>query len=423
MGGDPSGDGSGSRPDDGDGSGSRPDDGDGSGSRPDDGPGADDGSGTGRCPGSAGRGTEPGGIVGFGGLLKSVDAPAGAGGGEDLGEEDPGADELALRRMFQGAVQDLAPSDGALDHLRKAVPARRACKRQLLVGVAAAALLLGTAIPAFVHVASSNGGGMANPLNLGKEKSTEGNTGSPADKVKEKKESAKPSDRGSAPPKDKGKGKTSRAPGDRPGKDAGGGGDAPTGGPDDVQSASTICGPGQLGVSSTEVSAPDAGGVVYGVFRVANVSGGSCTVEGGGSVSAAAQGAADPARISVAQHVSGGPAGSLPDPSMEASSLLLAPSQSYEVRFAWVPSETCPVDGGESPDPTPTDGGEGGSVSEGSGGEPGGLSAQLIGEDGGPQDGSVALTHTAQGGAPSAGATIPNACAGTVYRTGLLSAG
>ncbi|MEU2881273.1 hypothetical protein ABZ651_34915, partial [Streptomyces sp. NPDC007070] len=40
------------------------------------------------------------------------------------------SDELDLRRMLHRAVEDVEPRDGALDHLRRAVPARRARKRQ-----------------------------------------------------------------------------------------------------------------------------------------------------------------------------------------------------------------------------------------------------------------------------------------------------
>ncbi|MDV9193752.1 hypothetical protein R6L23_37025, partial [Streptomyces sp. SR27] len=42
--------------------------------------------------------------------------------------EGHGDDELALRRLFQGAVSGLEPSKGSLEHLRRAVPARRARK-------------------------------------------------------------------------------------------------------------------------------------------------------------------------------------------------------------------------------------------------------------------------------------------------------
>lgn len=42
--------------------------------------------------------------------------------------------------------------------------------------------------------------------------------------------------------------------------------------------------------------------------------------------------------------------------------------------------------------------------------------------DGGTMDGSVAVSHTAEPGAPSGQTSIPNACAGTIYKTGVLNA-
>ncbi|MFD8818912.1 hypothetical protein ACFV23_47375 [Streptomyces sp. NPDC059627] len=88
---------------------------------------------------------------------------SGLGAGFGPGADGPGAldgldaDELALRRLLHSAVDDVAPRDGALDHLRRAVPARRARKRQAVVGMAAAALFIGTAVPALVHVSNSGG--------------------------------------------------------------------------------------------------------------------------------------------------------------------------------------------------------------------------------------------------------------------------
>lgn len=45
-----------------------------------------------------------------------------------------------------------------------------------------------------------------------------------------------------------------------------------------------------------------------------------------------------------------------------------------------------------------------------------------LGSGDGTSDGSVAVVHEAEPGVPAAQATIANACAGTIYRTGLLSA-
>ncbi|NEC73968.1 hypothetical protein G3I25_20735, partial [Streptomyces rochei] len=61
--------------------------------------------------------------------------------------------------MLHQAVRDVEPSDGTLEHLRRAVPARRARKRQAAVGMAAAALFIGTAVPALVHVSKTTGPG------------------------------------------------------------------------------------------------------------------------------------------------------------------------------------------------------------------------------------------------------------------------
>ncbi|MET7321396.1 hypothetical protein ABZW13_12705, partial [Streptomyces sp. NPDC005549] len=119
--------------------------------------------------------------------------------------------------------------------------------------------------------------------------------------------------------------------------------------------------------------------------------------------------------------------GGLPDPSLEAASLTLAPGAAYEVQFAWVPSETCPTTGGTTgggtggptAEPSPTgDTTAAGGTSEG-GGEAG-PTAQLITEDG-PEQGSVSVTYTPEGGSGSATATVSNACVGTVYWTGLLA--
>jgi hypothetical protein len=152
-----------------------------------------------------------------------------------------------------------------------------------------------------------------------------------------------------------------------------------------------------------------------------------------------AMGAADQSRIKVVEHTSDDPAKGLPDPAKEARALVLPPEAAYEVKFAWVPQDTCPTTGA-SPKPTTTTGtgdtggqvtggtpgGGGGKVPEDPGTTTGtnstGTTPQLGTAEGDPADGKVAVTHTAEPGAPSAEATIPNACAGTIYRTGVLDA-
>ncbi|MFJ1595507.1 hypothetical protein [Streptomyces sp. NPDC088261] len=373
-------------------------------------------SGPGRAlGGDNGAGTGTGAATGAG--LASLLSPA----------SDSGDDELALRRLFHTAVEDLEPSDGALDHLRRAVPTRRARKRQAMVGVAAAALLCGTAIPAFVHVANSGSSSDKSAINAGH--GTEDRSGGESEK----------SSGGIEKDTDHLPGKASEDPNasgspDEPQDTASGsvnGGTGSTAQPDDTLAASSpVCDPGQLNVVTAQTGTPTSDGTVYGTFRVANVSGSDCSVAGKGSFNFTAAGAADPGRIAVVQHTAGDRASGLPDPSQEASALVLAPNSAYEVRFAWVPADTCPTSE-PSPDPSPTDnvssgagGGSGGSASNpGSGATSGtdttNTAPQLV-TDGGTEDGSVTVSHTAEPGSPVAQATIPNACAGTIYRTGVL---
>ncbi|GAA0625364.1 hypothetical protein GCM10010394_65140 [Streptomyces crystallinus] len=334
-------------------------------------------------------------------------------------------DEDALRRLLHGAVDGMEPSEGALDHLRRAVPARQARKRQAAVGAAAAALLIGTAIPAFLHVANTGSASEDRPTIAGHGQQAQGGTGA-APGVED-------GDRGA----DRPSGRTPRTPApsgtvkpEEPGRTAvggtAGGHTGPVGGP--VQVGSPVCDATELGVKSARISKPDADGKVYGTFRVANVSKQLCQVSGAGKVDFQALGAADASRITVVDHATGDPAAGLPDPALEATGLVLKPSAAYEVRFAWVPSETCPKPQ-PSPDPSPS------TVSGGAGGTTGGTGTGTASTGAEPQlgsvdpanpvtpaDGKVAVTHVAEPGAPTAEATIPNACAGTIYRTGVLAA-
>jgi hypothetical protein len=210
-------------------------------------------------------------------------------------------------------------------------------------------------------------------------------------------------------------GKT-ESPGDKD-KNAGGAG---AGGTDPSASApaALTCTADQLGGAFGTAAAPDATGAVYGSFTVSNVSTSACTVTGAGTVSTLAQGAADGANVGVATHVGGDAAAGLPDPSTEVTSLVLQPGTSYVVKFAWVPSSTCPTAAEPTPDPTPTQGtGEtGGTTDSGVAG----TSPQLLVEDG-TLDGSVVVSSTAATGGATASVTVANACAGTVYHTGILA--
>ncbi|AXG82586.1 DUF4232 domain-containing protein [Streptomyces paludis] len=345
-----------------------------------------------------------------------------------------GQDELALRRLMHGAVGELKPSEGALDHLRKAVPTRRARKRQAVVGMAAAALLCGTAVPAFIHVANSTSTADQKSAVAGHGEQAQGGMGTDKGAEGGKKDVDRPSDRVSAAEDDdpskapKPSGKASSPSGGGGGTGGSGSGSGSGSGTDknyQTVPASTTCGSSQL-TASGQGGAPDAMGKVYGTFRVTNISGTSCTVTGGGTVNFSTAGAADGSRIGVVTHMPGDAASGLPDPSLAVASLVLTPNGAYEVKFAWVPSDTCPT-AGPSPDPSPSEDASAG-TSSGTGtstgtGQDGGsvVDPQLGGEDG-TQDGSVSVLFVASGGSPTASATISNACAGTVYKTGLLSA-
>ncbi|MBM7437684.1 hypothetical protein [Streptomyces sp. HB132] len=371
--------------------------------------------------------------AGGGGTLTELFRGGGDGAsGGDLGAsgrtggESEGMDEAALRRMLQGAVEGLEPSDGTLSHLHRAVPARRARRRQGVVGAAAAALLIGTAVPAFVHVASSDGSVTANPAIAGHGEQAQGGSGQDAGSEADGGKTAGPADRRTEGAEGDTGDSTAPSRGSGPGAERSGaaGLDDP---PGSDLTATTTCDPGQLGVASADAGAAGADGTVYGTFRIANVSGAACSVTNNGTVGFQAAGAADPLKITVVQHVAGDPATGLPDPSLEPGTVVLKPTMTYEVRFAWVPSDTCPTTGG-SPSPTPTDG-DGGGGGGGGGGEAAGTTAgttdtaaQFGSADGGPADGSIAVTHTPEAGAPTAQTTIANACAGTIYRTGVLNA-
>lgn len=368
------------------------------------GPGPDDGRGgdVDRAPGASGSDASGFGAGGFG-----------AGAGE--------LDEVALRRMLHGAVGGLEPSDRTLEHLRRAVPARRARRRQATVGAAAAALLIGTAVPAFVHVANSNDTSTASPAIVGHGEQAQGGNGEASDPEAPGRGTPEPTDQESRG----GIGGPDPSTSASPGSPQGPGNGAETGGasapPSSDFTALRACSPSQLGVVSASAGAPNAEGKVYGSFRIANVSGTDCTVSSNGTVGVTALGAADPLKIHVVQHTAGDAASGLPDPSQEPGMVLLKPSMAYEVQFAWVPTDTCPtVAPTPTPTPTPSPDGSGGSTGEASG--PSGTDTQSLRRDGTTMDGSIAVTHTPESGAPTAETKINNACSGTIYRTGVLPA-
>ncbi|MEV7789588.1 hypothetical protein AB0O72_30020 [Streptomyces sp. NPDC088106] len=343
---------------------------------------------------------------------------------DGLDDRDPDgldSDELELRALLHQAVRGVEPGDGTLERLRRAVPARRARKRQALVGAAAAALLLGTAVPAAVHVSQTSGSD-ANPSAVGHASQAQGGTGQGEDPGDGESTAGGTSDQVEAGGKDGKKDEDEGGASTGSGAGATEGAD-PTAGASD---AAPVCTAAQLGPAAVSTAAPESTGAVYGSFRVTNVSSADCTVDGAGGVGVTPQGAASTAEVGTARHVAGDAAAGLPDPSLEAARLVLEPGAAYEVQFAWVPSETCPAPGdptgggtgGPSPDPSPS--APPTTTSGASAGTEGGTVTQLVREDGGTE-GSVAVTYTASTGTSSATTTVANACAGTVYWTGLLT--
>ncbi|WP_420034321.1 hypothetical protein ACN2WE_18900 [Streptomyces sp. cg28] len=326
-------------------------------------------------------------------------------------------DELALRRMMRQVVEEIEPSDAALEKLRRAVPARRARKRQATVGAIAAGVFVAMAIPAVLHVTST--GSPDHPSIAGNSTATHKGK-SPGAGDKESGGSAGPSEQHG-----KGGKKGEKGDGD---KSAGGGATAGADPASTAAASSPACDATELGTPVPTVGTPDASGAVYGSFRVTNTSAGNCTIDSPGSIVTIAQGAANPSAVNVVDHTTGDRASGLPDPATQPTQLVLEPGKAYEVRFAWVPSTPCSAGGdgggtggtggGGEPTPTPSTSGDTTPTTGDSS-----ASAQLapqLGSDG--EDGSVVVSHTAEPGSPSAAATIPDACAGTVYKTGLLPA-
>ncbi|MFI8908807.1 hypothetical protein ACIGV8_25260 [Streptomyces albidoflavus] len=359
---------------------------------------------------------------------KALTGPAGPAGPLDPELDGPAPlEEDDLRRILHGAADGLGPADtdATLEHLRRAVPARRARKRQAVVGMAAAALFVGTAVPALVHVTTSPSSD-DRPSIAGHGEDVQGGTGGEgAGSGKEPGAGAGKGDAdapGAEKERDKAKGGQSTEPGENPDG-------SPL--PEDARAASSpLCDATQLGSASTTTEGRAADGSLYGTFRVTNVSDRGCTVAGTGTVSAVALGAADASKVGVAPHTPGDPATGLPSPITAASQLVLAPGAAYEVKFAWIPSESCPNTGsggdggtgGTTPtDPTPPAEGSSGGTDQGATAPD--VQPQLMRSDGGKADGSVTVSHTADPGAPTTATTVPDACAGTVYHTDPLPAG
>ncbi|MFI1964640.1 hypothetical protein ACH429_11060 [Streptomyces pathocidini] len=329
-----------------------------------------------------------------------------------------GSGEQELRRLLHTAVEELQPSPDALDHLRRAVPARRARKRQALVGAAAAVILVGTAVPALVHVAQNGGVLDEYPANAGHSERAAGEaSGGPSDERGGGAPVGAPSGRAEEERAKKGKGEKKDGASEEPGSTTVGKGADPS---ETMAATSPTCTRNQLTNGTSSPGTLDGSKTAYGSFRVANTSGTACAVDGGGLVLASAQGGSDAAAVKVVDHTAGDPATGLPDPATEPQQVILQPGAAYEVKYAWIPAEEgtggCQKPGA-SPDPATSGSTEGAAPD----GKP--AAADTAAEEpAAPPTGSVELSHTPQAGDPAAAsATISGACAGTVYRTGALA--
>ncbi|MBO8194097.1 hypothetical protein ITI46_20885 [Streptomyces oryzae] len=344
-------------------------------------------------------------------------------------ESELSSEEETLRELLKGSVRSIEPPadslDRTLEHLHRAVPARRAHRRQAMVGGVAAALVAVVGVPALFYGGVVPGvGGDDHPVTAA---STHGQTRGP--------------DAGSGGNGGKGEDKHDGGKGEDQGKGDKGGADAhpsPSGGPGDsgagsdetLNASAPTCGSEQLGGGSAQAGTPDSSGTVYGSFRVANVSRNACTVEGEGVVGASVQGSGG-GQVVVVDHTSGDPAPGLGDPAAARDEVVLRPGQAYVVKFAFVPSGGCsspsPQGGRYEGDTTGPSAGSGDGSADGGGdggstGTPG--EADGGGGDPGGGDTAVVVSHTPEGGEPVPGTRVPGGCgSGTIYRTGVIPQG
>lgn len=328
---------------------------------------------------------------------------------------DESAEEAALRDLLHEAVRDLKPAADALDHLRRAVPARRQHRRQALAGSAAAALLIGTAVPALIHAADSGRRTGAAPATVASTHAAQPDEDGHVDVWGTTGDSGQPD-----------RTHDSTGPDRLPPTAGSDGPSSPVTSPGGPVVANTpACTGDQLGQGSSSAGSLDAGGRAFGWFRVANVSGASCAVPAGpAQVKVIAVGHADLSRITVVDHTSDDPATELPV-RPAGTPLVLAPGERYEVDFVWVPADAgpggCPQPTSPPDTPTPTDTPTG-TAEPDPGAETSAdhsTSAQDVPvSDPTVQPGDLSLRHTPAAGAPVVlGPTLLGACAGTIYTT------
>ncbi|MEE1930222.1 hypothetical protein V1J52_18875 [Streptomyces sp. TRM 70351] len=376
------------------------------------------------------------------------------GGPEGHDGQDP-ADAEALHQLMRDVVSGIQPSPDALDHLRRAVPARRARRRHTAIGAAAAVLVTAVTVPALMSTGVVPGplgdDGRTNAAHSGRNDGGEPYGG---------REAAGPAGGAADEGPDGGTGGEGTT---SPAEPTRGSSSSPDG-TDAAGAASPRCARDQLGEPVVRVGEPQEDGSVHGSFRLANVSGDSCRVPGGDQLTATARGAADPAAVTVLEHTGDGRVTGLPGPGT-SDELVLRPGDSYQVRFAWLPDTArgangCPAppeepasgSPGPGPEPEPepstgdgTTGGTGGTEAPGDveGGEEAPGDGATPSEAGGMKplsdsgsgtggsrddDGRGAATAVVLRYVPATGepavppAYLDDVCAGTVYRTGALPA-
>lgn len=394
-------------------------------------------------PGSAGSGSA-GSRARSGSLLTHGATRPGRGDGHSSAHDadlDLTLEQREVRELLHRAVGGLTPRPDALEQLRRAVPRRRQRRRQLAGSAAATVVLCSLGFFALhsagMSVSSADGpqagqsypdgpngtrphGGQVSggpviapggpnpgpPPGVG---SSFGGRYGPGHNSA----SAQPGASGPLQPLPT----LTRLPGTSGGAASAG---HPSGLPGSP-AAAPECARSQLGNGSDTVGAPDAAGVVYGTFQVANVSSSSCTVSLPGVVSVLAVEGTDRSLITVSPHTAGDPAGGLPNPAATPVPVLLAPGRSYLVEFAWVPATGANAPSCASSSSTLTSAAPSSPTGD-SAPAPGSPNDATPGTASVPP--SVVLGHVpGSGGSVAATAVIGNACAGTVYRTDPLPGG
>ena len=373
--------------------------------------GADAGVRPAHTPGSPGeaRGDAPGDVhaSGAGVARDPVDAP-----GDVRADTSGETAEEELRRLLREAVDALEPSPDALARLQRAVPARRR-RRRMVVATVAAVAVAGVTLPVALH------SGVVAGLSGDRTSTTAHGGGTPQTHGGEHPSGGQQQHTDPAP---RGSGDTG-ATGGGPSADATPSAGAPDS-PDQGQTfgVSPSCSREQLADGGSGSQPADASGRISGSFVVVNTSDEPCTINDPGLVAATVQGDTERASVQVLDHTGDLAAAGLPAPEEERDELVLRPREAYVIRFVWLPREG----GGPSgcrDDAAATGGGDASAGTDPS------HTAAADAPGGADGEGDVSGTSVLLGYTPGAGepristVTLAGACAGTVYRTGVLPVG